>query len=408
MKRFSDKWIQSIKTTSKKQEFNAGDGFLLRVGVSGSKTFYYRYKQDGKKKLIKLGTYPDCRLEIAKQKHLNAWTAFKNGDDPQGKLSDIKTIGELANNWYEKYISVNRKQPKQIKQIIDANIIPALGKIKLNDVTTRKLVLALEKIVERGANTQANKALSALKQMYNYGISKGIVTINPLQNTKAMDIGGKETPRERTLSMEELKTVWLYLDSKKHRMRKYTVLAIKLLILSGCRMSEIREALWIEFDIKSKLWTIPKERYKTGIEHKVHLTDMMIEMLAELKKLACKSPFILPSTDEPIEKPLSEKALGRAILRSLKPNKNGDVRLDLEHFTLHDFRRTFGSRLSDTLEIDVMVIEKLLGHKLPKIMATYQKDEMLPKREKALEQWSEKIAMLISNSNVVVLQKVNK
>lgn len=397
MKRFTDKWIKSIKTTSKKQEFNAGDGFLLRVAESGSKIFYFRYKQDGKKKLIKLGTYPDCTLEVAKQIHLDAWTAFKNGDDPQGRLTDIQTVGELADDWYDKYIAVNRKQPKQIKQQIDADIIPALGKIKLEDITTRKLVLILEKIVERGANVHANKVLSTLKQMFNYGISKGIVNINPLQNTKAMDVGGKETPRERNLTMEEIKTIWLYLDSKNHRMRKYTVLAIKLLILSGCRLSEVREAQFKEFEMNNQLWTIPKKRYKTGVEHKIHLTGLMLEILAELKELAGNSPFVLPSTDKPKEKALSEKALGRAILRS-------QDRIGIEKWSIHDLRRTFASRMADTLDIDVVVIEKLLGHKLPKIMATYQKDEMLPKRKTALEAWSDKINMLVNNNNVVMIK----
>jgi len=309
MKRFTDKWLKSLKPTDKKQEFNAGDGFLLRLGISGSKTFYFRYKQDSKKKFIKLGTYPDCSLEVAKQKHLDAWTAFKNGNDPQGQLTDIKTVGDLANDWYNKYIIKNRKQPYHIKQLIDADIIPTVGKIKFEDITTRKLVLALEKIVDRGANVHANKVLSSMKQMFNYGISKGLITNNPLQNTKAMDIGGKEIPRERNLSIEEIKTVWLYLDSHKHRMKKYSILAVKLLILTGCRLSEVRDANWNEFDFDNNLWTIPKDRYKTSIIHKVHLTGLMIEILTELKELAGDSPFVLPSTTPPTKENPEPKAI---------------------------------------------------------------------------------------------------
>jgi len=397
MKRFTDKWIKNIKPTNKKQEFNAGDGFLLRVATSGSKTFYFRYKKDEKKNFIKLGTYPDCTLEQARQKHLDARVVLKNGDDPKGRLSDINTVGELADNWYNKYILINRKQPGHIKQHIDTDIVPFIGKLNLEDVTTRKLVLVLEKIVDRGAKVHANKVLSSMKQMFNYGISKGIVTTNPLQNTKAMDIGGKELPRERNLSIPEIKSVWLYLDSDKHRMRKYTILAIKLLILTGCRLSEVREAQWKEFD--GNLWTIPKERYKTGIEHKIHLTGSMLELLSELKTLAENSRFVLPSTITSEDKPLSEKALGRAVLRSQE-------RLGIEQWTIHDLRRTFASRMADTVGIDIVVIEKLLGHKLPKIMATYQKDEMLIKRQDALEQWSDKIEMLVTNNNVVALHAV--
>jgi len=399
MKRFTDKWIASIKSTDKKQEFNAGDGFLLRVAMSGSKTFYFRYKIDGKKKFIKLGTYPACTLEIAKKKHLEAWTAFKNGIDPQESSSDVVTLGELANYWYDKYIVKNRKVPLQIKQQIDADIIPLLGAITLKDVTTRKLTLALDKIVDRGSPVHANKILSSLKQMFNYAISKGIyIGSNPLIGTKANDIGGEEKPRERNLSMQEIAQVWLYLDSDKHRIPKYSVNAIKLLILTGCRLSEIQKATWPEFSIPEQLWTIPKDRYKTGIEHKVHLTPLIIKLLNELKTISGSSKFILPSTTNN-NAPLSDKALSRAIARS-------QDRIGIDKFTIHDVRRSFASRMADHLDVDVIIVERLLGHKLAKIFETYQKSEMLEKRKNALERWSDTIARLTAGDNVIPFKRV--
>jgi len=388
MNRFTDKWIKNIRPIGKKQEFNSGDGFLLRVGVSGSKTFYFRYKLDGKKRFMKLGTYPNCTLEQAKKKHLEAWTAFKNGESPE--QTNISNIGELVEDWYERYILVNRKKPGQIRQQIDADIIPLLGNLKLDKITTRKLTLALEKIVDRGSPVHANKVLSSLKQAFNYAIGKGVYTsVNPLQNTKAADVGGREEPRDRNLSMEELKTVWIYLDSDRHHFSSQTVIAIKLIILAGSRLSEIRDAFWTEFDFKNKLWKIPKKRYKTGIEHKVHLTEQMIKLLMDLKKLSGDSDKLFPG--------MGEKSLGDSIRRSQE-------RIGIEKWTLHDIRRTFATRMADVLDIDIVVIEKLLGHKLPKIMATYQKDEMLNKRKKALEAWSSKIEMLVTNDNVVMLK----
>ncbi len=94
---------------------------------------------------------------------------------------------------------------------------------------------------------------------------------------------------------------------------------------------------------------------------------------------------------------MGEKSLGHSVKRSQE-------RIDIEKWTLHDLRRTLATRMADTLGIDIVVIEKLLGHKLPKIMATYQKDEMLSKRQDALEQWSNKIQILVNNENVVILK----
>lgn len=400
MKRFTDRYITNIKKTGKKQDFTEGEGFILRMNISGNKTFYYRYTMQGKKKLIKLGTYPTCTLADARKKHIEYRGLFLNGIDPQETSNDINTVKELANYWYNKYIIKNRKVPLQIKQQIDKDIIPSLGGVKLKDITTRKLTISLDGIVDRGSPVHANKVLSTLKQMFNYAISKGIyIGANPLIGTKANDVGGKEKPRERNLSMHELTKVWLYLDSDKHRIPKYSVNGIKLLILTGCRLSEVKNALWSEFDIDASLWTIPKERYKTGIEHKVHLTCLMKELLSELNVMSGSSKFILPSTTND-NAPLSDKALSRSIARS-------QDRIGLEKFTIHDIRRTFCSRMADHLDIDVIIVEKLIGHKLAKIFETYQKSEMLDKRKDALEKWSKTIAILTAADNIIPFKKVS-
>jgi len=397
MKRFTDKWVLNLKPKPAKQEYNNGDGFILRVAVSGNKTFYFRYTIEGKKKLYKIGVYPSCSLADARKIHLDLWTKFKNGIDVQ-ETKEVETIEDLALYWLEMYVAVNRKSTNEVKRIIKHDIIPSLGKVKLKNVTTLKLTSALDKIVKRGSKVQANRVFSAIKQMFNFGISKGHYEgYNPLHATKQIDIGGDEPPRDRNLSMKELCKVWLYFDSTNHHLPQSTVLAFKLLILTGCRLSEVRAASWSEFDFDNSLWTIPKERYKTKIEHKIYLTPVMIDLLSQLKSLSNKSLFILPSKTDS-NKPLGDKALSRAMAR-----QQGEI--DIEQFTIHDLRRTMASRMNDYLDIDPVVIEKVLGHKLPKIFETYQKSEMLDKRQDALIKWSDAIITLTSNTNVLPFQK---
>ncbi len=96
--------------------------------------------------------------------------------------------------------------------------------------------------------------------------------------------------------------------------------------------------------------------------------------------------FVLTGLDS--NKPLDENALPRAIKRI-------QDRVNIPEWTAHDLRRTFATQLGEALNIDPVVIEKCLGHKMPRIMATYNKNEMLPQRKEALEQWSNKIRELI-------------
>jgi integrase len=88
------------------------------------------------------------------------------------------------------------------------------------------------------------------------------------------------------------------------------------------------------------------------------------------------------------DQPLTDKALPRAV------NRIQD-RIGIPQWTPHDLRRTFATQLGEALHIDPVVIEKCLGHKMPKIMATYNKNEMLPQRKEALEQWAECVERLV-------------
>ena len=76
-------------------------------------------------------------------------------------------------------------------------------------------------------------------------------------------------------------------------------------------------------------------------------------------------------------------------------------KIGIPEWTAHDLRRTFATQLGETLNIDPVVIEKCLGHKMPRIMATYNKNEMLPQRKDALEQWAQCIDQLLQDKTSV-------
>ena len=114
-------------------------------------------------------------------------------------------------------------------------------------------------------------------------------------------------------------------------------------------------------------------------------------MFKELQAVStCK--YVLSAKNS---EPISLKALSRAINRIQE-------RVGIPHWTAHDLRRTFCTQLGETLLIDPVVIEKCLGHKMPKIMATYNKNEMLPQRKEALTRWSDYLENLLQNNVVPI------
>lgn len=106
-------------------------------------------------------------------------------------------MDQLINSWYQGYVIKNRKKPLQIKQQIEADIIPLLGHLELEKIKPIDITNALDAIVKRGAPIHANRVLSSLKQVFNYAISRGSLETNPAANIKARNIGGIEKPSER-------------------------------------------------------------------------------------------------------------------------------------------------------------------------------------------------------------------
>ncbi len=388
--KFIDSFIKNLKPESNWYEKTESSGLGIRVMPSGNKSWIYRYTLNGKRQKMTLGKYPAVSLKQARDLILQAQRLKEQGINPieeqkQKKSQDIYTVEKLCLDWYQTYVSKNRKKPLQIQQQIETNIIPLLGDKELAKLQPLDISNALDVIVKRGAPILANRILSSLKQAFNFAVSRGHISQNPAISIRARDIGGLEKPRERVLALDEIKRIWLFLDSTHCNMSLQTKSAIKIIILTGVRTAEIRLAKWDHFDFKNALWTVPSELTKGAVTVKIHLTPFTQNILDELQKIS-DSPFVLVGLDT--NKPLDENALPRAIRRI-------QGRVGIPAWTAHDLRRTFATQLGETLQADPVVIEKCLGHKMPKIMATYNKNEMLPQRREALLQWSHLIEKLV-------------
>ncbi|KTD36530.1 integrase [Legionella nautarum] len=399
---FTDTYIKGLKPKANRYEEYEGGGFGIRVTPKGVKSWIYRYKIADKTDKITLGHYPTMSLANAKKRFLELSGLRQEKINPKERLEQQKkelqkrqsnTVEKLAEKWFKEYVTTQRKRPTVIRKQIDRDIIPLLGKLEIDAIQTLDISEALSKVVARGAPIHANRVLSSLKQLFNYAMSQGHMNHNPAAVIRPKNIGGQEHPRERYLSLEEIRTLWLFLDSPQNQMSLQTKSAIKLILLTGVRTAELRLAQWGEFNFEQSLWTIPAKHSKTGIVTKIHLSSQTKAILHELKENST-SPFVLSGADK--QTPLTENALPRAIKRIQE-------RVGVSDWTAHDLRRTFATQLGESLHVDPVVIEKCLGHKMPKIMATYNKNEMLLQRKEALNLWAQYIENLLKD-NVVPLQ----
>ena len=398
MGNFTDTYIKGLKPRATRYEEYEGGGFGIRVTPKGIKSWIYRYKIADKTDKITLGHYPAMSLGSARQRFLELSELRRDKKIPKEIINNQKeaqnnTVSKLVLAWYAGYIEKERKPPQQIKQLIDADIIPLLGDIELTKLSPAMVTKALDKIVKRGAPVHANKVLAALKQAFSYAVRRGAMTENPALLLQGRDIGGIEKPRDRYLAINEIKELLLFLNNGKNRMSIQTKLAIKLILHTGIRSGELRLATWSEIDFENNLWTIPKEHTKQNEMMRVHLTEPVKAMFKTLKSVSQSDVILSARKGES----LSPKALSRAINRIQE-------RIGIPHWTAHDLRRSFCTQLGETLHIDPVVIEKCLGHKMPKIMATYNRNEMLVQRKEALNKWSSYLESLLQD-NVISLQR---
>lgn len=399
--KFSDNYIKNLQPETNWLEKIEASGLGLRIMPSGNKSWFYRFTHNGKRFKMSLGKYPAISLKEARELVFQSQKLKENGINPiehvkQEKGKQKNTVETLVLAWYESYIEKHRKQPLQIKQQINADIIPLLGHKELEKLHPRDITQALDSIVKRGSPVHANKILSTLKQAFNYAVNRGDLAANPATSIRSRDIGGLEKPRERFLTRDEIKTLWNFLDSKANKISLPICAAIKIILLTGIRTGEISLAKWNEIDFEQSLWIIPANNNKNNLTMKIHLSPLCKNLFEELFKNR-NSQYIISNIRS--GEALSNKAITKAVSRIQE-------RLGMPHWTPHDLRRTFATQLGETLQIDPVVIEKCLGHKMPKIMATYNKNEMLSQRTEALEQWGQCIESLLY-VNVAPLSKEN-
>lgn len=426
---FTDTMIRKLKPTDKKLIKGEGNGFNLRVMPSGVKTWLYLYTFDGKRKEMNLGTYPDVKLETARDSFDAAKKRVKNGFDPLAEKElaaderrKAPTVSDLIDEYIKKHAMVNKRQWQEDERLLNKDALPVWGKRKAADIKKRDVVLLLESIVERGSSGTANSFFRCIRKMFNWSVERDILEHSPCDGVK---MPAPVNSRERVLSEQEIKVLWsnLATASISDEIKR----AIKLVFVTAQRPGEVIGMHTDEIDNDGRWWTIPAERAKNKKAHRVYLTDAALDLIGSLTVADKKTGTVTPKGfifDCPIGKkrqPISEKSLSKAIRRNLawpvlhngKQVFNADGkavtenRLGVEHFTPHDGRRSAATIISKLFVMDE-VIDALLNHSKQGVIKTYNQNKYDNEKQAALEAWERKLNSIVSGSqlaNVIPIKR---
>lgn len=318
-----------------------GNGLILEVMTTGTKIWRFRYSLDGKRQpLATIGDYRRISLRVARERARKYAEMVGSGVSPaatarrdRGAEKRVDLLRDAADLYLSTAMADKSDEyQRTTRRALDKDVIRALGSKPINAVTAEDVVAVCERIKRRGSPKMALHTRNVIKRLYAFLIGRQLATANPAELVPARFIATPDS-RTRVLTPAEIGTTLRAIDASG--IRRPLKLALHLLVMTMVRKSELIEATWAEFDLKAALWKIPATRMKSGREHRVYLPRQAIAMLRELREIKSSPTFVFP-TVRGADRPIAKSTLNQAVKT---------LGLDVEHFVLHDFRRTAAMHL---------------------------------------------------------------
>ncbi len=430
---------QAVKTAAprdKEYRLHDGDGLFFRVRPSGAKSWLFSFSLPGDRKLIRMpiGSLKDVSLKEARNKVTELRKLVVEGIDPRtAKAAAIAanaqaiTMQVLFNTWIEFEKVTQRVTATWIKRHEDRwriHLKKPLGNILARDITRAHLSTALDSMTRKGIKEETRKALSTLNLMMDYGLTRHLIDMNPARLLKPKDFAATASrPRDRVLTIVELRQLWKALDQASNGMSSNKGIsamsviitsAIKLLILTGARRSEIAGMRKDELDLNAGLWILPKERTKNRQGHTIYLPPLAIELIKALEPICADSPFVFDTGNYLSAGHIHPDTLTGVISRLRGTAKGAKKKIsigaplaDIKPFSIHDIRRSAATAWGEHLKTAPHVIERMLNHQPEnKLVATYQRAVYADEQQAAWLGWGRLIEhQIINESNNVISLK---
>ncbi|MFZ5450919.1 MAG: tyrosine-type recombinase/integrase [Thermodesulfobacteriota bacterium] len=397
--KLTDMVLRNLKPQARRYLLWGDNGFGVRVSPKGKKTFVYSYRFERKARFMTLGDYPRMKLADAHVAHAEAMKKLEKGIDPGAEAVTEReeerkapTVASLVEEYLEKWARPRKRSWREDKRILEKDILPAWRERKAREITKRDVLRLLDGIVDRGAGIMANRTLAIVRRMFNFAVGRDIVSVSPCLSVRAP---APEQQRDRVLTVDEIRALWHALEGAK-MMSDGTKLALKLQLVTGQRKSEVVSARWDEIDFTEKWWTIPPEKAKNKLPHRVPLSPLALELLQAVKGLSGDSPWLFPSpqTDRHITPEAIDHALRRPGLEALGFS-----------FVPHDLRRSAASHMTG-MGISRLVVSKILNHVERGVTAVYDRHSYDFEKRQALEAWDRKLRGIIEEAETNVVPMV--
>lgn len=383
---------RQVETLTKPGHYPDGGNLYLQVSQYGTKSWIFRYTADGKRRHMGLGSAVDVSLAEARDKARTARAQLRDEVDPleERRLRKARRRDEAATRrtFIEcaEVVMVQRKKRArwtdkhagQWLATLKTYVYPAIGKQLVHEISVQDVEAILEPIWEEKRET-ASRVRGRIKMVLDYAIAK---EYRPAPNPAAWENNLKSRmneeqtrrPKPKHLAAMPFRDVPAFMAELRER-EAVSARALEFLILTAARTSEVIEAKWPEFDFEAAVWTVPGERMKNGMPHRVPLSQSAINALESLRKLG--GDWVFPGLKP--NQPLSNMAM----LKLLKD------RMGYPDLTVHGFRSAFRDWASEETSHPNRAAELALAHsQTNSTEAAYRRSDMLKRRTLMMDDWA--------------------
>ncbi|MCC3862525.1 tyrosine-type recombinase/integrase [Pseudemcibacter aquimaris] len=337
-------------------------GFCLRITPNGKKTYYVQYMVNKKIKRVIIGRHGIFTTERARNQAIVLLGEIKAGADPQKEKSQRRQelyVTQLAERYMEEHVTPHCKPSTRdgYRRYLDKHILPFFGDMKIRDVQRSDVAEFHHSL--RHIPYEANRCLEVISKMFNLAEMWGLRDdhTNPRRHIKKYP----SKARERYLSEAEVKRLSAVLDEVKRYPDENLAAAycIQLLLLTGCRLGEIRSLKWDYVDRKLQVLKLPDS--KTGAKY-VYVGNTVFNLLDEIYDHPARpadNPYVIWGLNE-----------GCHLDNVQKPWRRFRKMAGIEDVRIHDLRHSFAS-FAVSKGMSLAMIGRLLGHTQVQTTARY-------------------------------------
>ena len=403
----TDTKIRNAKPSAKPLKLTDGKGLYLEIRPTGTKLWRYRYRIDRKENVFAIGEYFNDRraghisLDHARRSRDEARALVKRGIHPARHRKEARftqraeaanTFEAIAREWLaQKRAGWTHRHSHQVERFLQADVFPHIGRLPIRNVTAAHVLEIMRQVEARGAETVALTIRQWCSAIFRYAVTTLRAESDPAAALKGAIVPPR-TKHHKPLSRGQIAAFGKALDSCSGN--RSTIIALRLMLLTFVRTTELRNAEWPEIDLQHAEWRIPAERMKMRDAHVVPLSKQALDLLRELHMLTGGQRWLFPNDRRP-NSCMSATRLNRALER-MGFNGKGTI-----GFSAHGFRATASTILNEA-GFQPDVIERQLAHmERNRVRAAYNQAEYLPDRRKMMQLWADMIDAMPKSGNEI-------